>query len=182
MNEPSCMDQATTVSPSDRIGKGLAVAAWVLGIVVASLLPPQGADAATLVLGNGQELEGTVVDATRNTIVVRPDLGGMRQIGLTEIREVRVEVDGGRPVIGRLISWADGVYEIQAGNELVWVSGDGRMLGAEAIPEPSDVPAAVPAVPQEAAPAAPSQPAPPAPESEPSAAPAETSDKPKGPL
>jgi hypothetical protein len=166
------------VTPSDRIGKGLAVAGLVWSLAVAS--PALGA---TLVLGDGEELDGTIIDATRNTVIVRPELGGMRQIGLTDIREVRVDVDGGRPVIGRLISWADGVYEVQAGNELIWVTGDGRMLGAEAVPAPSEVPAAIPAVPDTTAPqeVAPAAPSPPAPETEPETVPAK-SDKPSGPL
>lgn len=167
---------------SDRIGRGFAVTGLVWSIVVAS--PALGA---TLVLGTGEELDGTIVDATRNTVIVRPELGGMRQIGLTDILEVRIDVDGGRPVIGRLISWADGVYEVQAGNELIWVTGDGRMLGAEAVPAPSEVPAAIPAVPdpatpQEVAPATPAAPSPPAPETEPPAAPTDKSAKPNGPL
>lgn len=166
------------MTPSDRIGKGLAVAGLVWSLAVAS--PALGA---TLVLGDGEELDGTIVDATRNTVVVRPELGGMRQIGLTDIREVRIDVDGGRPVIGQLISWADGVYEVQAGNELIWVTGDGRMLGAEAVPAPSEVPAAIPAVPDTTAPqeVAPAAPSPPAPETEPETLPAK-SDKPSGPL
>jgi|COG998Drversion2_1049125.scaffolds.fasta_scaffold19971_2 hypothetical protein len=140
MNGRGCAGEATATAQGDRLWRSLVIAGLVLGIAVASIVAPPAARGATLVLDTGEQLDGTIVNATRNSVIVRLDGGGMRQLGLTDIRDVRVDVDGGQPVIGRLITWAEGVYQILTGSEVVWVTGEGRMLAAEAIPDPTEVP------------------------------------------
>ena len=153
MNERHCTGEIATVAAGRRRWQGCTVAALVLGIMAASIVAAPAARSATLALHTGEQLDGTIVHATRNTVIVRLT-DGMRQLGLTEIREIRVDVRDGRPVIGRLVGWVDGVYEIQAGNEVVWVTDEGRLIAAEAVPNPKDVPFTPPATPSPEAPPA----------------------------
>jgi hypothetical protein len=76
----------------------------------------------TIVLKSGEEIEGSVIDATRNTVIVRRSIGGMRQMRIRDIDEVRVDLAQGKQVVGQFLSWADGVYQLRSGGELVWVS------------------------------------------------------------
>jgi RNase P/RNase MRP subunit p29 len=83
---------------------------------------PCAVRADTIVLNNGEALEGAIIDATRNTVVVQRAIGGMRQMPLREIAEVRVDLARGERISGQLLSWADGVYELRSGGETVRIS------------------------------------------------------------
>ena len=75
---------------------------------------PGGARADALVLTNGEVIEGAIVDATRNTVIVRRAIGGMRQMRIQDVAEVRILVQG-EAIAGQLLAWADGVHQIGIG-------------------------------------------------------------------
>jgi RNase P/RNase MRP subunit p29 len=114
-----------------------------------------------IVLKNGESIEGSIVDATRNTVVVRRAIGGMRQMPIEDIEEVRIDLAQGAPITGQILSWADGVYQVRAGGEVVHIRA-GRIVTREVAQEASRQappaqppgPEAEPAV-ETAAPAAP---------------------------
>jgi RNase P/RNase MRP subunit p29 len=81
----------------------------------------------TVVLKSGEMLEGSIIDATRNTLVLQRAIGGMRQIPLREVAEVRIDLPRGQQVSGQLLSWADGVYEVRSGGEIVRI-GAGKIV------------------------------------------------------
>lgn len=58
-------------------------------------LAPGAVHADTLLLQNGESIEGSIVDATRNSVVVRRAIGGMRQMRIRDIAEVRIDLAGG---------------------------------------------------------------------------------------
>ena len=68
------------------------------------------ARADTIVLKSGEVVEGSLVQATRNTLIVRRAIGGMHQMPLQDIAEVRIDRAQGERISGQLLSWADGVY------------------------------------------------------------------------
>ena len=78
-------------------------------------------------LKSGEEIEGAIIDATRNTLIVRRAIGGMRQIPVQELDEILLDLGRGGPISGQFLSWADGVYRLRAGTEEVWIS-DGAIL------------------------------------------------------
>jgi Calx-beta domain-containing protein len=126
-------------------GRALGLAAWTLAILV---VPWTGASitarADAIVLKSGEVVEGSLVQATRNTLIVRRAIGGMHQMSLHDIAEVRIDRAQGEPISGQLLSWADGVYQIRSGGEVVRVS-EGRILSRaplEAEPSPTPPPRA----------------------------------------
>jgi RNase P/RNase MRP subunit p29 len=89
-----------------------------------------------IVLNNGEQVEGSIVDATRNTVVVRRAIGGMRQMPIADIAEVRIDLAQGAPIAGRIVSWADGVHEVRSGGEVVRIR-EGRILSREPVQQAS---------------------------------------------
>src|SRR5919106_886146 len=85
----------------------------------------------TIVLKSGEVLEGSIIDATRNTVIVQRTIGGMRQMPIRDIEEVRIEIAQGQRISGQLLSWADGVYQVRWGGQVVRIS-EGDILSREA--------------------------------------------------
>jgi RNase P/RNase MRP subunit p29 len=122
-------------------GRAVGLAAWALASLVAAWT---GASittrAETIVLKSGEVVEGSLVQATRNTLIIRRAIGGMHQMSLHDIAEVRIDRAQGEPISGQLLSWADGVYQIRSGGEVVRISG-GRILSRAPLEaEPSQAP------------------------------------------
>jgi hypothetical protein len=84
----------------------------------------------SIVLKSGEVIEGSVIEATRNTVIVLRSIGGMRQMPIEDIEEVRVDLARGQPIVGQLLGWADGVYEVRSGDEIVRV-GESGVLSRE---------------------------------------------------
>jgi RNase P/RNase MRP subunit p29 len=132
----------------------------LLALTWISATGPVRAD--TIVLKSGETLEGSIIDATRNTLVVQRAVGGMRQMPLREVAEVRIDLPRGQQVSGQLLSWADGVYDIRSGGEIVRI-GAGNIVSRAptemAVGQPQSDQASRPTGPQTmrmaAAPAAP---------------------------
>jgi hypothetical protein len=99
-------------------------------VLIAGMLGAGDARADSIVLKSGEVIEGSVVEATRNTVIVLRSIGGMRQMPIEDIEEVRVDLARGQPIVGQLLGWADGVYEVRAGDEIVRV-GEGGVLSRE---------------------------------------------------
>jgi hypothetical protein len=76
----------------------------------------------TIRLKSGEEIEGSIIDATRNTAIVRRSIGGMRQMRIDDIDEVRIDLVRGKEISGQFLGWADGAYQLRSGGEQVWVS------------------------------------------------------------
>jgi hypothetical protein len=94
------------------------------------------ARADVIVLQNGERIEGTIVDATRNTVFIRRAIGGMHQMPIHDIAEVRVELAQGGEIAGALLGWSDGVQEVRSGGEVVRLRA-GRVLTRERADESS---------------------------------------------
>lgn len=111
---------------TSRAGRGLrrfGVAAAALATAVAGWTGQSiDARADTIRLKSGEEIEGAIVDATRNTVVVRRSIGGMRQMRIEDIDEVRIDLARGEEISGEFLGWADGAYQLRAGGEEVSVS------------------------------------------------------------
>jgi hypothetical protein len=113
------------------ITRGLVL--WVSGIQVALCLFATAVAGATFVLENGDNFEGEVIHATRNTFMVREAIGSIRQIAHGEVERVDITTRDGEVVSGVLLAWGDGVYEIEADGRQIRVD-DGRIVG-QAEPE-----------------------------------------------
>src|SRR5690606_17837270 len=105
-----------------RARLGWALAALLSGWTVAA----GDAQAERFVLSSGETVEGTIVAATRNTVVVRRSIGGMRQMATEDIAEVRFDLVEGR-LAGEFLRWADGVYELGVGDEVIRL-GEGGIV------------------------------------------------------
>jgi RNase P/RNase MRP subunit p29 len=136
--------------------------AWALALMLITWIAVAGdLRADVIVLKNGESIEGSIVDATRNTVVVRRAIGGMHQMPIEDIEEVRIDLAQGAPIAGQILSWADGVYQVRSGGEVVHIRA-GRIVTREVAQEASRQappaqpprPAAEPAI-ETAAPAAP---------------------------
>jgi RNase P/RNase MRP subunit p29 len=92
-----------------------AIAGWLLAMP---------ASAASFVLADGETIEGAIVDATHNTIVIRRAAGGMRQIPIGRLRRVRVTTADGQTLSGSFHGWQDGHTAIVVGSDVVWTEQD----------------------------------------------------------
>ena len=109
-------------------GRAVGLRAWTLAILVVTWTGASiTARADTIVLKSGEVVEGSLVQATRNTLIVRRAIGGMHQMPLQDIAEVRIDRAQGEQISGQLLSWADGVYQIRSGGEVISIS-EGRIL------------------------------------------------------
>ncbi len=97
--------------------------------------------AETFVLKSGETFKGTVIRSLGGTVSIKLREGGLRQVPLAQIREVKVAVEGGDPVSGPLTAWSDGTYEIRSDSRLVKVR-EGQILSAEAASQ-SEVPSKI---------------------------------------
>jgi hypothetical protein len=98
-------------------------------VAIACAGAPGAARADAIVLSSGEVIEGAIVDTTRNTAIVRRVRGGMRQMPIRDIAEIRIVVQG-QPVVGELLGWTDGVYQVRSGDEVLRIGG-GRILTRE---------------------------------------------------
>jgi Calx-beta domain len=99
-------------------------------VLIAGMLGAGHGRADSIVLKSGEVIEGSVIEATRNTVIVLRSIGGMRQMPIEDIEEVRVDLARGQPIVGQLLGWADGVYEVRSGDEIVRV-GESGVLSRE---------------------------------------------------
>jgi RNase P/RNase MRP subunit p29 len=98
----------------------------------------------TFVLRGGEPIEGAIVQATRNTLVIRRAIGGMHQMSIQGVEEVRIDLAQGERISGQLLGWAEGVYQIRSGGEVIRI-GEGRILSRGPLEaEPSRTPARPP--------------------------------------
>jgi RNase P/RNase MRP subunit p29 len=105
--------------------------AWVLVLLVMAWTGvPGAARADAIILQNGDAIDGSIVDATRNTVIVRRAMDGMRQMPIRDIAEIRLDLGGGEQIAGQLLGWVDGVHEVRFGGDIVRVSA-GRILTRE---------------------------------------------------
>jgi Calx-beta domain len=91
---------------------------------------PGAACADAIFLQNGESIDGSIVDATRNTVIVRRAMGGMRQMPIQDIAGVRLDLAEGEPITGQFLRWVEGVHEVRSGGDLVRISA-GRILTRE---------------------------------------------------
>jgi RNase P/RNase MRP subunit p29 len=124
MSERSRTAQGATGRRGRRPAIRLRALAALLAVWAAA---PGAAPADEILLRSGERIEGTIIDATRNTVVVRRAIGGMRQMPIRDIEEMRVDLVQGGRVSGRILSWGEGVHRLRAGDEVVRVRG-GRVL------------------------------------------------------
>jgi hypothetical protein len=115
-------------------GIGVTTVAAVVGLAGAAALLAGSAAAELFVLDDGTELEGRMLDATRNTYTIWREGGGPMQAPRDRVRKVRIATDGAAAIEGELVDWADGVYQIVTGDKQLAVRADGTVLeSSEAI-------------------------------------------------
>ena len=83
------------------------------------------ARAEVIVLKSGEVVEGSIIQATRNTVIVQRTIGGMRQMPIQDIGEVRFDLAQGLRFAGEFLGWADGVYEVRSGDQIIRISESG---------------------------------------------------------
>jgi hypothetical protein len=138
------MRNPTTIAISPARGthrRRVGLRTWALAIVLSTWAGASGAARAdTFVLKSGEPIEGSIVQTTRNTLIVRRAIGGVHQMSLKHIEEVRIDLAQGEQISGHLLSWAEGVYQIRSGGEVVRI-GEGRILSRAPLePGPSPTP------------------------------------------
>jgi Calx-beta domain len=101
------------------------IAAALTALVMTWMVGGGDARADRIVLKSGEVIEGSVIEATRNTVIVLRSIGGMRQMPIQDIQEVQVDLAQGQQIVGELLGWADGVYEVRSGDEVVRVGESG---------------------------------------------------------
>ena len=148
-----------------------AVVAALTALLATWVVAPGDARAERIVLKSGEVVEGSIIDATRNTVIVQRSIGGMRQMPIQDIGEVQFDLAQGQQIAGQFLGWADGVYEIGSGDEVVRVS-EGGVVGREPRQQTARLLSTRPSSRQQGTAAAAPAPARAEPSSEPMAAPA----------
>lgn len=121
-------DGRRSFRPCERLS--LARRWWITGVAAVFYFFATAASAATFLLDSGESLEGEVIHATRNTVMVRKTIGGIRQLSLGEVEAVEITTRDGDIVTGALLSWQEGVYEVDAGERRIRLE-DGRIVGED---------------------------------------------------
>jgi hypothetical protein len=110
--------------------------AGALALLVALWPGASGAARAdSFFLRSGEPIDGSIVQATRNTLIIRRGIGGMHQTSIRDIEEVRIDLAQGEQISGQLLGWAEGVYRIRLGGEEVRI-GEGRILSRAPLEAP----------------------------------------------
>ena len=94
-------------------------AAALTAVLLAGMAVAGDAWADRIVLKSGEVIEGSIIEATRNTVIVLRSIGGMRQMPIEDIQEVRIDLARGEQLVGQLLGWSDGVYEVRSGDGIV---------------------------------------------------------------
>lgn len=68
--------------------------------------------AETFVLQDDEIIEGKITRSTNNTILIMLENGAIVPASLAEIKEVRIHTSENDQIVGRLISWENGIYEV----------------------------------------------------------------------
>lgn len=116
------------------------------------MLGAAAAGATDFVLQDGSVIQGRLIASTRNTLTIRPDVGGIRQVPRGRLAGIRVATPSGRIVAG-LLREAEGArmaIEVE-GERLVWVEDDRLVADGPPPPDPIEAPAPPARVPQEPA-------------------------------
>ena len=108
-----------------RRGGRIATALTALLLSFALVVVSGDARAEVIVLKSGEVVEGSIIEATRNTVIVQRSIGGMRQMPIQDIGEVRFDLAQGRRFAGEFLGWADGVYEVRSGDQIIRISESG---------------------------------------------------------
>jgi len=109
------------------IGLGrLRVGLGAVGLTVAGFcwMPEGMAD--SFYLKTGDVVEGEIIQATRNTVIIRSD-GSVRPTSLGLIERVVLTLADGSELNGDLLGWKDGRYEVRSADLLMQVE-DGKVV------------------------------------------------------
>jgi hypothetical protein len=113
-------------TPGRRRRRGhIATALTVLLLSSTAMVVSGDARAEGFVLKSGEVVEGSIIEATRNTVIIQRSIGGMHQMPIQEIEEVRFDLARGQQIAGQFVGWADGVYEVRSGDQIIRVSESG---------------------------------------------------------
>ena len=108
-----------------RRGGRIATALTALLLSFTPVVVSGDARAEAIVLKSGEVVEGSIIEATRNTVIVQRTIGGMRQMPIQDIGEVRFDLAQGLRFAGEFLGWADGVYEVRSGDQIIRISESG---------------------------------------------------------
>lgn len=98
----------------------------LVSLVIAVICSFGSAHGATLITVDGASVEGEVISATDDAIVIRRSIGGVEQMEIDSIDEVRIETDDGKTIVGEFLSWADGSYRLKIDDSLLTVRFNGE--------------------------------------------------------
>lgn len=106
---------------------------WQRAVVVALATLLTGAvplKAEEFILRSNEVLTGRAIAATGNSIMIQLSGVGLVQLGIAEIRELRIATTNKGLVTGKLLDWHDGAYRIKSGqDELIVEAGTAREAG-----------------------------------------------------
>ena len=103
-----------------RVGLG------AVGLVAAGLGWASEGVADSFYLKTGEVVEGSVLQATRNTVTLRAG-GIIRPTSLQQIDKVVLQLADGSELSGEFLTWRDGVFEIRSAGLLMHVK-DGKVI------------------------------------------------------
>jgi hypothetical protein len=91
--------------------------AGALALLVALWPGASGAARAdSFFLRSGEPIDGSIVQATRNTLIIRRGIGGMHQTSIRDIEEVRIDLAQGEQISSQLLGWAEGPDPLAGGS------------------------------------------------------------------
>lgn len=96
-----------------------------LAVALLHMSTPLHAD--SFVLTSGKVIEGTVAGGSDISLFIKDANGLLESVLLTSVAEVRVTLSSGEEVVGRLIDFQDGTYEMATDKWLLFVK-DGNVI------------------------------------------------------
>ncbi len=90
-----------------------------------------------ILLHGGGKLEGSIVEATGNILVIRRPAGGVQQVVRRLVAGISVPLEDGSAISGELVSWDDGTHRIRTGDGVVGIRA-GQILGGKVVTAEGD--------------------------------------------
>jgi len=122
--------------------------ALAISFMLAVFAPITSGDlgAATLITTeSGDTFEGEVISAGVNSLTVKLDATGYKIIPLNIIDRIKVDIDDGSPVEGKLLDWSDGELTVRVGDRDVSVR-EGTIVSVREVTVPAGGPEVSPPV------------------------------------
>ena len=120
-------------------GAGLSKLLCPLALISIVAMPIAWSQADTFTLKSGQTIDGTVVEGTGMALFIKTTSNALRPVMIEEIEEIRLNLNNGDEVVGRVTGYQDGAYQMVIDDWLLHIK-EGRVVKSKSPTPAGDAP------------------------------------------